>query len=608
MPVLNTVATGAARATKKLSGHRWWIQGAAFLVAFTLGFWGWLIQDCVLPRWLALIPLSGPRVLTCTAHAHPSAGIFDAIFKALQLLTLQFPQSLSVVFPWQLQVARFLVPVTALVFGFNILLGSLTRPLRLALLPAQRGHIVVFGETALTDGAFDALVAKNRTVVLLTAAADDASREALEGRGITVVTSDPHVPFDLSIANIRQAGALLLTHAHDVDNAALAGRAFEALVDRPKDMPPLALGVRIADDRLADQLAETFDRLPQRNAARLHRIAPDRDTLAQELVRHAPILTRTDRARPAEVSVYGLSERFSSSLFTLIGALQDHPDHRPIVAIKVDEGERARLAAWLDEHPDLHLVVDLRIALTPHLVAATEADRADLAIVLRPEGEGLAAAMALARTSDPDRTRRIVLWRHPAGGALAAAIGGERLVSFGGVVRTDFVLGILDGRSDGVAAALHRHYRRQAGATATSAGALDWHALPDMFRSANRAAAEHAPIMLASAGYRLRRLEAARGPAAAVSALVIPPDASIEALARIEHRRWMTERISAGWRSATARDNDRRLHTAIVPYEALSEADREKDRAAVRGLFAALHEAGFTVEAVAADTPSKPDA
>ena len=53
-------------------------------------------------------------------------------------------------------------------------------------------------------------------------------------------------------------------------------------------------------------------------------------------------------------------------------------------------------------------------------------------------------------------------------------------------------------------------------------------------------------------------------------------------LSRSEHMRWMAERAMDGWRwsgsnEASSRENDRLLHHLLVPYDALSNHDKDKD-------------------------------
>jgi hypothetical protein len=59
-------------------------------------------------------------------------------------------------------------------------------------------------------------------------------------------------------------------------------------------------------------------------------------------------------------------------------------------------------------------------------------------------------------------------------------------------------------------------------------------------------------------------------------------DRDVEKLAKVEHRRWMNERMATGWRHSPVRDNDRKLHPDLVEWGYLSEESHGKDRPAVR--------------------------
>ena len=49
-----------------------------------------------------------------------------------------------------------------------------------------------------------------------------------------------------------------------------------------------------------------------------------------------------------------------------------------------------------------------------------------------------------------------------------------------------------------------------------------------------------------------------------------------------------------GWKPTNgAKDPDRKLHPTLVPWDELPEAEKEKDRDAIRGLPAMLARAGF---------------
>ena len=109
--------------------NRSWIQGVAGTLAMTLGFWGWTIQKPPTDFF----------------------GVTDNLFRTVQLITLQFPTDFKGTIPLPLQIARLAVPIVAVLASFQALVGSITRPARLALLPHSSGHIVVCGPEALTE-------------------------------------------------------------------------------------------------------------------------------------------------------------------------------------------------------------------------------------------------------------------------------------------------------------------------------------------------------------------------------------------------------------------------------------------------------------------------
>jgi class 3 adenylate cyclase len=64
----------------------------------------------------------------------------------------------------------------------------------------------------------------------------------------------------------------------------------------------------------------------------------------------------------------------------------------------------------------------------------------------------------------------------------------------------------------------------------------------------------------------------------------------IEQLAARVHAAWVRQREAEGWRLGPNRDDEKLLHPCLVPYEQLSEAEKEVDRATVRAVLAALQE------------------
>ena len=59
-------------------------------------------------------------------------------------------------------------------------------------------------------------------------------------------------------------------------------------------------------------------------------------------------------------------------------------------------------------------------------------------------------------------------------------------------------------------------------------------------------------------------------------------DATVEALAALVHDAWIGHRRRTGWTFGSERNDEERTSPSLVPYERLSEAERELDRVSVR--------------------------
>lgn len=134
---------------------------------------------------------------------------------------------------------------------------------------------------------------------------------------------------------------------------------------------------------------------------------------------------------------------------------------------------------------------------------------------------------------------------------------------------------------DAMARTLHNAYLRSQfdrGETReTNASLIPWSELPAHKKKANQHAAAHTDVKLRVSGC------VACDTAAATQAVPFPPDSeTLEILAQLEHRRWMADKHLAGYSYGPVRDEDRMLHPDLIPWEELSEADKEKDRANIR--------------------------
>jgi hypothetical protein len=72
-------------------------------------------------------------------------------------------------------------------------------------------------------------------------------------------------------------------------------------------------------------------------------------------------------------------------------------------------------------------------------------------------------------------------------------------------------------------------------------------------------------------------------------------DPQVEALAVLEHERWVRDLDNEDWTHGPEKDAARRVHPKLVPWDDLTEEDRDKDRAAVAAIPSILAQAGFEI-------------
>ncbi len=63
---------------------------------------------------------------------------------------------------------------------------------------------------------------------------------------------------------------------------------------------------------------------------------------------------------------------------------------------------------------------------------------------------------------------------------------------------------------------------------------------------------------------------------------------TVEAIARINHDQWAAERIAQGWRYGTQRDDSRKLHPGLIPYDRLTEEEKRIDVEGAKAIVAEL--------------------
>jgi hypothetical protein len=118
---------------------------------------------------------------------------------------------------------------------------------------------------------------------------------------------------------------------------------------------------------------------------------------------------------------------------------------------------------------------------------------------------------------------------------------------------------------------------------------VPWGDLAEEYKESNRQQANQIPEKLQRIGYGF-------APSAGKPTAIYKfSDEEVEILARVEHERWMTEKIQAGWKFGPKRDEKNKTNPALVPWAKLPKKEKVKDYHTVRLIPELLATAGFEI-------------
>jgi hypothetical protein len=278
--------------------------------------------------------------------------------------------------------------------------------------------------------------------------------------------------------------------------------------------------------------------------------------------------------------------------------------------VLIGPGAEADRAALLHDAPGLAAIADVEAAPCDPCddAGAIPAD-AGVAFVCHPdEAVGLAWGAAIG-----ERMRGPVLVEVAHDGVLRSldlvGVDAPQIHPVGAAQR---VLGpslLLDTANESIARARHDAYLRLERAEGRGAdpnpSLVPWDALPEPLKESNRRFADSVGAKAAQLGGRIVPLAPAAPPAAP---LELTGDL-MDALARTEHERWVRDLRADGWEPTTDRkDPAFKRHPLIVDWDALSDAEREKDRDSIRELPRLLAAAGYALVPTPSNGQYLPDA
>ena len=532
--------------------------------------WGLTLAPCAL-----VLGYIGYRSLET-----PSLTRWDALFASLQLFSMETSIQLDHV-PWTLNVARFMAPLAVLYAAVATVFAVLRDQVeRVTVGALARRHVVLIGLGQTNASRTLSLLRARRRAVVVESDRANARIPGTRAEGAYVLLGDGRQTPILRRARASRARHVIIATGDDSRNLDVADQV-RILVDGNKRYRT-TVHVCIDDPALWAQLGRL--QLPRSRHESVMEFFNPADRAAQSL------LTEAERIAGAPV--------LTDVLIDGDGVLADRV-----------LGHLSRRAVLYGVHPR----VVLTEALARRHLDSESADQllgqtCDLSTASDPGPDPTVALVCTSTTDAEALTRALTLARSPGREAVVVSVQGRQsdglLESVGAASKLHLVPATQTASAEFLrhssielmARARHEDYVTQelaAGSTvADNPSMVAWEELPESLKESNRRFAE-------SVGATLNRLGASMVPLddGDPGSLVWSHTASIEQLAVEEHDRWQDDLLADGWKySPGPKDPDRKTHPLLVPWEKLKEAEKEKDRDAIRAIPRMLARAGFAID------------
>ena len=545
---------------------------------------------------------------------------FDLLYRAVQLIALEAGAVKGPV-PWQLNVARFLMPALAAYAAIQALLAIFSKQWQMFMIRFYRNHVVICGL-----GERGLRLAKDFSqhgyrVVVIEGVKDNSLVELCRKQGTVVLFGDATKSALLRRAGIQKAKFLVAVCADDGTNAEIALKARDIV--RTRQGHDLTVFVHMVDLELCN-LLRGWELSAEAQSFRLEFFNVHERGARLMLATYASVGSQVLNGHPRMLLV-GLG-KLGRSL--LLQAARDWymkklPEKNRLRISVIDKTAESKVKLMRMQYPQLDKACEIETCQ----IEENDPDFEKAAFLYDQEGKiridvificfdddvhALVGALTLYRKTRENKVPIIARMSQESGLSTMIrnerySLGFEHIHTFGLLDQTCNMESLLGGTHEVIARAIHEDYvhsQKQVGETSrTNPSMVNWDNLPETLKESNRHQAAHIEVKMKAIGCGIQPLTDWEAASFRFDA------GEIEQLAELEHQRWVAERRQNGWLYKPGIKNiAKKTSPHMVPWEKLSWEIKESDRNMVRNLPSFLAQAGFQIYRRERNGPkNKPD-
>ena len=565
---------------KLLKEYEWTIVGFLILVSITIGTIGgriYLIEKGIF------------------------YSIFGALYLSLKLFFFAFVQQQEV--HWTLQIARFLAPLTLWYAAAKTFFLLAHEKMGLMKLKNIKNHTIVCGLGELSFNLITDLLKTQDNVVIIEKNQDNHNIQFCKDKGAIVLSGGDYDSYSLKKAGLERAKHLvcLVDDVTNIATAIIAHKAARKLniendiaayihiskLSTLSDLNDIDFFAEIQRDYLngSKKIRKNFELLPfnlHERAARIiySKYSPDS---------FRPINIDSPQAH---VLIIGFNQ-MGKSLLIQAARMSHFANQKKLKVTILDKSINAMKRLFLKSYPQLHNVIDLDFQ-----ELNIEGFNAD--VFNKIQGEIPVTCSYLCLDEDKfsisyirliiplikDSDNQIVICMKNSDNVFSVMPKKyqKQIHRFLLFDETCTKKAILNETIDDMAKAIHNDYiakQKEAGTLKPDkkASHQEWNMLSQNFKDQNRSQADNFMIKIRAISAKLASHKTP------VTEYKFTEDKDIvELLAMMEHHRWCAHLWLNGWKYGAERDDTRKIHTDLIPYDQLSDPIKQYDRDAIVNL------------------------
>lgn len=578
------------------------------VLVFVIGIWGF--RETVRMNGLQASPL-------------------DIVYSTLELFELKFTL-IGVPISPALEFARFAAPFLSVCTFYLVFASWFIDRVKLFWLKFFGGHVVICGMGYIGPVLAQNFYDRGSTVVVIEKDPNNHDIELFKDLGAIVLVKDATKRETLKSAHVENAQYVFSVTGDDGVNSEIATLCRELVsLDREK---PLRCFVHIVDNHLCDLLKAKISGNVKLNGDNETKFRLDLFNIYQTagsniLEKHWPFEAKSNAGGEGRIIVVGMGRMGQSLVVHATEKWQNqYPHDTGKPKFTIIDYKAAEKKLLLDKmHPDLSGAWDINpVSMDVNSSEFLEGDyllkdmggnsltsdgKCDASIVyicFDDSALGLTVALQLnEKLNDPKRGLShknhvpIIVRTIRKAGITGLLQNGDEAVSFENIVGFPIIehtrcadilqIDIIDK----LAYEIHNQYvmqQQREGVTSEDNSSMrNWDSLSKELQESNIQQAAHIKKKLKEVNCGISLL--VKG-----DKLFAFSNQEVELLAKMEHERWMAEKINAGYKYGEEKNENLKTHPCIMDWILLPWSEQEKDRNTIRTLPSILEKIDLTIE------------